>query len=134
MALPLLHLHDPNLNRTITNLKTPTGAANITPDTTPYTDGGIVREGAEGDQGDGKYSSGRGGAANIGGAPLAAGEVAKAPHDSDMVPETAMRLEQKESHHVGRGGAGNEAHVHVKKEGKEGGLLGKVKGIFSSSK
>jgi hypothetical protein len=105
------------------------GAANIRPDDTPYVDGGIVREGAEGDQGDGKYSAGRGGQGNIGGVPVTG---AHAPHDSDMVPETAMRVEKKESHHVGRGGAGNEAHVHEKKEG--GGLIDKVKGALGLGK
>jgi hypothetical protein len=49
-----------------------------------------------------------------------------------MVPETAMRVEKKESHHVGRGGAGNEAHVHEKKEG--GGLIDKVKGALGLGK
>lgn len=34
------------------------GAANIGKDSTPYTDGEIVREGPVGDQGDGPYSSG----------------------------------------------------------------------------
>ena len=34
------------------------GAGNITPDETPYADGGIVREGPLGDQGDGSYSAG----------------------------------------------------------------------------
>jgi hypothetical protein len=36
----------------------PTGAANISRDDTPYTDGEIVREGLVGDQGDGAFSTG----------------------------------------------------------------------------
>ena len=98
-----------------------------------YTDGGIVREGKEGDQGDGKYSAGRGGAANIGGAPLPTGPDGKQlPHDSDMVPETAMRLAREQSMHVGRGGGGNVKHVHEKKEGE--GFLAKVKGMLGLGK
>jgi hypothetical protein len=104
------------------------GAANIRPDDTPYTDGGIVREGREGDQGDGPYSAGRGGTGNIGGQPI---EGAHAPHDSDMVPETAMRVQKEESHHIGRGGAGNEAHVHQK---KEAGILDKIKSALHMDK
>lgn len=42
-----------------------------------------------------------------------------------MVPEQATRVEKQESHHFGRGGAGNESHVHEKKEGE--GLLEKAK-------
>lgn len=85
------------------------GTGNIGPDSTPYTDGSIVREGAVGDQGDGKYSSGRGGAANIVGQPKASQHP---PHDHEVVPETATRIEKHESHHFGRGGAGNQTHVH----------------------
>ena len=44
-----------------------------------------------------------------------------------MVPETATRVEKLESHHVGRGGAGNESHVHTK---KDGGLGDKIKGLL----
>lgn len=103
-----------------------TGAANIRPDDTPYVDGGIVREGPEGDQGDGKYSAGRGGQGNIGGKPMDGVEGSvHAPHDTDMVPETALRVEKEQSHHVGRGGMGNELHVHEKKEG--GGFVDKIK-------
>ena len=104
------------------SILTHSGAANITPDDTVYTDGAIVREGAEGDQGDGKYSSGRGGGGNIGGKRL---DVAGQPHDEEIVPETATRVAREESHHYGRGGAGNTEHVHEKKEG--GGLLEKAK-------
>lgn len=55
------------------------------------------------------------------------------PHDSDMVPETAMRAEREQSHHVGRGGAGNEMHVHEhSKEG--GGLVAKLKSLLGLGK
>ena len=37
------------------------GAGNITPDNVQYTDGEVVRVGAEGSHGDGAYSTGRGG-------------------------------------------------------------------------
>lgn len=89
------------------------GAANITPDDTPYADGEIVREGPVGDQGDGPYSAGRGGAGNIEAQdrPRSA-----TPHDADVIPDTAARIEKVESHHVGRGGAGNESHVPKEKE------------------
>lgn len=97
-----------------------------------------MREGPVGDQGDGKYSAGRGGVANISGTPLAADTGAKGKthlaHDSDMVPETALRLEQEQSHHVGRGGAGNEAHVHKKEEKEAGGVLAKLKGMLGLGK
>jgi hypothetical protein len=49
-----------------------------------------------------------------------------------MVPETAMRVQKEESHHIGRGGAGNETHVHEKKEG--GGILDKIKGALHMDK
>ena len=93
------------------------GAANINPDANTYADGEIVREGSVGDQGDGKYSSGRGGAANIvGQEKIASG----APHDAEVVPETATRIDKHESHHIGRGGAGNETHVHKNKDEQHG--------------
>jgi hypothetical protein len=53
-----------------------------------------------------------------------------APADSDTVPETATRIAREESHHVGRGGLGNEAHVHDK---KSGGFVEKLKGFFGST-
>jgi hypothetical protein len=92
-----------------------------------------VREGVEGDQGDGVYSSGRGGAANVGGVPVAKGTNGKAgpPHDAEVIPETATRIAKQESAHYGRGGEGNVVHVHEK---KEGGLLDKIKGLFSGKK
>ncbi|EXJ88252.1 hypothetical protein A1O1_05182 [Capronia coronata CBS 617.96] len=103
------------------------GAANIAPDDTPYADGEIVREGPVGDQGDGPYSAGRGGAGNI----VADGEPAAVPHDAEVIPETATRISREESHHVGRGGAGNEAHVQEK---KQEGLADKLKHFFFKKK
>ena len=101
------------------------GAANIAPDDTVYTDGEIVREGPVGDQGDGKYSSGRGGVGNVVGQPV--NKAGGLPHDDDMVPETATRTAREESHHFGRGGAGNTHHVHEKKGKEGGGMLDKAK-------
>ncbi|MCJ1242941.1 hypothetical protein MMC30_000137 [Trapelia coarctata] len=98
------------------------GAANIRPDDTPYADGGIIREGIVGDQGDGAYSTGRGGAANIGSPGLK--PTKGAPHDSDVVPETAIRRESHQNYHVGRGGEGN---VHKEKEGEKEGTIDKLK-------
>lgn len=83
-----------------------------------------------GDQGDGTYSSGRGGTGNIGGTPVT-GPVA--PHDGDIIPETATRVEKQESHHVGRGGAGNEKHVHDKKASHES-FIDKAKSFFKGKK
>jgi hypothetical protein len=99
------------------------GAANIGPDANTYVDGEITREGPTGNQGDGPYSAGRGGVGNID----PSGNPSTAPHDADIVPETATRIAKEESHHVGRGGAGNEAHVH---EEKKGGIMNKIKSFF----
>ncbi|TVY36069.1 hypothetical protein LSUB1_G004740 [Lachnellula subtilissima] len=80
------------------------GAGNIGQDSTPYGDGEIVREGVVGDHGDGAYSSGRGGAANIG----SPGLKATARKDDVVVPEIALRPSmENENFHVGRGGEGN---------------------------
>ena len=90
------------------------GAAYIRPDDTPYADGEITREGPVGDQGDGPYSAGRGGAGNIGseGGHTSGQQIG----DEDIVPETATRpAKDHENYHYGRGGAGNEIH-HTKKQ------------------
>ncbi|KAH8733016.1 hypothetical protein GQ44DRAFT_601263 [Phaeosphaeriaceae sp. PMI808] len=91
------------------------GAGNIGPDTNVYTDGGIVREGVQGESVDGEFSTGRGGAGNIGKSPHLG------PHSGeqsgrrsiDFVPEINAR-EGQEEFHTGRGGAGN---VYKEKHG-----------------
>ncbi|KAK4248479.1 hypothetical protein C7999DRAFT_13588 [Corynascus novoguineensis] len=89
------------------------GAGNINPDDTKYVDGEVVRAGAEGSHGDGAFSTGRGGAANIGDA----GKKQAARLDADLVPEAAVRPSPDNAdYHVGRGGAGNERHVAKKPE------------------
>lgn len=81
------------------------GAGNINPDDTKYTDGEVVRAGPEGSHDDGAFSTGRGGAANIGDP----GSKPKARADKDLVPEAAVRPSSENAdYHVGRGGAGNE--------------------------
>jgi hypothetical protein len=84
------------------------GQGNIGHDTTEYVDGEIVREGPYGDQGDGAYSAGRGGAGNIG-SPMVRPS-SRVPHDTDMIPELAVRDSTDETYHTGRGGQGN---VHL---------------------
>ena len=81
------------------------------PDDTPYVDSQIVREGPVGDQGDGPYSAGRGGAGNIDREATPDGRIG----DEEVVPETAMREHKDENYHYGRGGAGNEWHHKQKK-------------------
>ncbi|KAI6373932.1 hypothetical protein MCOR25_003319 [Pyricularia grisea] len=94
------------------------GAGNINPDATKYVDGEVTRTGVEGTHGDGAYSTGRGGAANIGDK----GVNSTGRLDKDNVPESAVRPSTEgQDFHVGRGGAGNEhvtpAHVADKKAG-----------------
>ncbi|KAL8663937.1 MAG: hypothetical protein Q9202_003486 [Teloschistes flavicans] len=102
------------------------GAGNINPDSTPYTDGEIVREGPAGDQGDGPYSSGvrlanrfvlRGGAGNIDSPRVKATQAGGQPGDADIVPETALRDPGAghENYHIGRGGGGNVHKEHDEK-------------------
>ena len=52
---------------------------------------------------DGPFSTGRGGSANIG----AKGSPVIAAADKDVIPPQATKVEKMESHHYGRGGAGN---------------------------
>ena len=88
------------------------GAANIIEDDIVYVDGGIIREGVIGDQGDGAYSTGasrsftswsqdwhyqRGGRANIG----SPGMKPSKPADSEIIPETALRSDRHEVFHTG---------------------------------
>ncbi|KAH6847480.1 hypothetical protein B0I37DRAFT_145811 [Chaetomium sp. MPI-CAGE-AT-0009] len=88
------------------------GAGNINPDDTKYVDGEVVRVGAPGSHGDGAFSTGRGGAANIGDAGVK--QVARL--DKDLVPEAAVRPSHDNGdYHTGRGGAGNE-HIAKKPE------------------
>jgi hypothetical protein len=70
-----------------------------------YVDGEIVREGVVGGHDDGAFSTGRGGAANVG----SPGIKPTMRHDREMIPEVAIRSSQDEAH-VGRGGAGNVHH------------------------
>lgn len=86
------------------------GAGNINPDDTKYVDGEVVRIGAEGSHGDGAFSTGRGGAANIGDPGV------KQTHraDKDLVPEAAIRPSSDNDYHTGRGGAGNVELVKTK--------------------
>lgn len=86
-----------------TYLYLPIGAANIKPDDTPYADGEIIREGPVGNQGDGPYSSGRGGVGNIDQEHGMSSQVG----DEDIVPDIATRQTKHEPQHFGRGGAGN---------------------------
>ncbi|KAM5439787.1 hypothetical protein MferCBS31731_004197 [Microsporum ferrugineum] len=81
------------------------GQGNIAADSTKYVDAEIVREGIEGDQGDGAYSAGRGGIGNIGSPniPPSRGR----PHDVDVIPPSAVRQPSGTDYHVGRGGQGN---------------------------
>ncbi|KAK4239085.1 hypothetical protein C8A03DRAFT_14530 [Achaetomium macrosporum] len=93
------------------------GAGNINPDDTKYVDGEVVRIGEEGSHGDGAFSTGRGGAANI----ADAGKKQTVRADKDLIPEAAVRPSQDNSdYHTGRGGAGNVEHVAPKKDKAEG--------------
>ncbi|KAK4140303.1 uncharacterized protein C8A04DRAFT_32183 [Dichotomopilus funicola] len=91
------------------------GAGNINPDDTKYVDGEVVRVGAEGSHGDGAFSIGRGGAANI--ADPGVKQVTRL--DKDLVPEEAVRPshDAETDYHTGRGGAGNEHHAHKPEAG-----------------
>ncbi|KAI0483129.1 hypothetical protein GGR56DRAFT_623052 [Xylariaceae sp. FL0804] len=83
------------------------GAGNINPDDTKYVDGEIVRQGEAGPHGDGAFSTGRGGAANIGDAE----HRPTSRLDADVVPEQATRSSLEGDFHTGRGGAANVVHV-----------------------
>ncbi|SLM40065.1 Protein of unknown function DUF3602 [Lasallia pustulata] len=90
------------------------------------------RGGPVGDQGDGAFSTGRGGAANIGSPKI--NPTLKHPGDEDVIPETAVRPgDVQENYHTGRGGEGN---VHVgHADGEEHvGLADKLKGKLGLGK
>ncbi|KAH8905315.1 hypothetical protein BR93DRAFT_929563 [Coniochaeta sp. PMI_546] len=88
------------------------GAGNIAADDTPYVDGEVVRAGPEGSHADGAFSTGRGGAANIGDP----GRASTSRKDQDIIPEAAVRPSSENTdYHTGRGGAGNE-HLAPGKE------------------
>ncbi|RDW78098.1 hypothetical protein BP5796_05950 [Coleophoma crateriformis] len=109
------------------------GAGNIREDATPYGDGEIVREGVVGDHHDGAFSTGRGGAANIGSPKIDATK--RADHDS--IPETALRPSmENENYHTGRGGEGNihEADKPAEKPKHPVGLADKLKNKLFKSK
>ncbi|KIN04803.1 hypothetical protein OIDMADRAFT_17693 [Oidiodendron maius Zn] len=80
------------------------GAGNIGPDPLLYGDGEIVRKGEVGDHGDGAFSTGRGGVANIGSPNVKASE----RKDNIEIPDVALRPSQDgRDYHTGRGGDGN---------------------------
>ncbi|KAI1200920.1 hypothetical protein F5X97DRAFT_320857 [Nemania serpens] len=83
------------------------GAGNINPDDTLYVDGEIVRQGDVGTHGDGAYSTGRGGAANITDKHVPATPRA----DQEVVPAEATRPSIEGDFHTGRGGAANVVHT-----------------------
>ena len=69
-----------------------------------YGDGEVVRQGVVGDHGDGAFSTGRGGVANIG----SPGLPATKRKDDILVPEAALRPSMEDqTYHTGRGGEGN---------------------------
>ena len=90
-----------------------------------------MREGVTGDHGDGAYSTGRGGAANIGSA-----HTKPTPrHDVEVVPETAMRPSQEDAQfHTGRGGGGNVHLAAQKTSTHPEGLADKLKHKLFKSK
>ncbi|PGH03303.1 hypothetical protein GX51_04173 [Blastomyces parvus] len=101
------------------------GQGNINPDPIQYADAEIVRQGPEGDQGDGAYSAGRGGAGNIGSAGVH--PVSSEVHDTDIIPELAIRPSQDGDYHTGRGGLGNIRTTESKASGREKGREEEVK-------
>ncbi|KAL8719558.1 MAG: hypothetical protein Q9181_008052, partial [Wetmoreana brouardii] len=94
-----------------------------------YVDGEIVREGPVGDQGDGAYSAGRGGAGNIESPRVKPTHVEGQRGDSDIIPETALHEPGAayENYHTGRGGGGNVHKEHPGKTGEHEGLGDKLK-------
>jgi len=107
------------------------GAGNIHEDSTPYVDGEIVREGPVGDHNDGAFSTGRGGAANIG----SPGQAATKRTDTEAIPEVALRSSgEHENFHVGRGGEGNVHTAEPVQSKHPEGLADKLKNKLFKSK
>ncbi|OCL07928.1 hypothetical protein AOQ84DRAFT_389190 [Glonium stellatum] len=110
------------------------GSGNIGHDPNVYVDGGIVREGFQGESNDGQYSTGRGGAGNLESPRLGPSRGRRG--SQDIIPETALR-EGQENYHTGRGGEGN---IHKEKYGGHSKspnretLSDKVKHIFHKDK
>jgi hypothetical protein len=64
-----------------------------------YTDGGIIREGVQGESVDGEFSTGRGGAGNMGKSPRLDAQTERTGRRSvDFVPEINTREGQDEFH------------------------------------
>ncbi len=74
------------------------GAGNIGRDDTVYADGAITREGPTGESTALEFSTGRGGAGNIGKSPRLGPQVDSPRHSTDIVPELATREAQDEFH------------------------------------
>ncbi|OAL55811.1 hypothetical protein IQ07DRAFT_639463 [Pyrenochaeta sp. DS3sAY3a] len=89
------------------------GAGNIGPDVNVYADGGVIREGVQGESVDGEFSTGRGGAGNIGKSPRLGPQTEGNRRSVEIVPEINQR-EAQDEFHTGRGGAGN---VYKEKHG-----------------
>ena len=75
-----------------------TGAGNIGPDVNAYADGGIVRKGVQGESEDGEFSTGRGGAGNIGKSPLLSPQSDTGRRSTDVIPEINHREAQEDFH------------------------------------
>ncbi|KAF1840603.1 uncharacterized protein K460DRAFT_371809 [Cucurbitaria berberidis CBS 394.84] len=109
------------------------GAGNIGPDSALYTDGGLVREGVQGESVDGDFSTGRGGAGNIGKSPRLGPQPSEGRRSVDLVPEINTR-EPQDEFHTGRGGAGNvykeKYGGHSSPDGRKPGLTDKVKHVL----
>ncbi|KAI9821429.1 MAG: hypothetical protein M1826_000665 [Phylliscum demangeonii] len=115
------------------------GQGNIGADSTPYTDGEIIREGVSTPGVDGAYSTGfiltvqqRGGSGNI----ASAGMKATYRNSEEVVPEAAMHPSMEDqNYHVGRGGDGN-AHLAKAEPPRmmHEGLADKLKNMIFRSK
>ena len=90
---PQLHQDCQPVRENKTNLGI--GAGNIGQDTTVYTDGGVVREGIQGESVEGDYSTGRGGAGNI---PKVEAQSETRRRSTDFVPEINQRVPQEDYH------------------------------------